>query len=582
MDSDSAAAYWKQVEDGDGHCGNSQQPVSPAVTGDQHTLSVQLQEPPLQQETDTTTAAAASPAWVDSASLPRKLTAAIVLASAQAFKPLKPLSTSLLRWSLLWLLLCLAFASLPVYLPFIVGCDSAFRVVVGVLVFQLCVWAVCLLQSLLVMCRVHSGMRRDHRLLYPASWRHFHIIVLTIYRDDMAVVERTLESIAAQTEASRIILNIAWESRTPDIAARSDHIKSLFSHHLALIVFTVHPYGLPHEIASKAANANYGLRHTVQYLFGQCGETDADRFLVTTCDCDTLLHQRYFESLSADYYTMLQRHDTQTHRSIWQAPLLYNWQLHLSSFPVRVTALLRTSMTAGLLIPFSVNPMSCFSFSLPCAVRGGYWHPQIFMDDVGFLMTTMCQSRSNIAIRLLPVPVVSGPTSGATYCQDLVEWYTQVRRWAIGTSDHFHHCIVSCLQMPFLGGLRFLIGYFLYYGFLLCGAALFTALSGVLTVTCGTDGNRGELLLLLAVVLLYAAYAVMFCCDQLWVRWILGVVEPIGCVRNVLHWLSTGPVLIALSCIQLWGYCVVACYGKAACLHRVAGKASLAVAPIRK
>jgi len=35
-------------------------------------------------------------------------------------------------------------------------------------------------------------------------------------------------------------------------------------------------------------------------------------------------------------------------------------------------------------------------------------------------------------IRLLPVPVRSGPTSGATWLSDVKEWYIQVRRWGIG------------------------------------------------------------------------------------------------------------------------------------------------------
>ena len=98
---------------------------------------------------------------------------------------------------------------------------------------------------------------------------------------------------------------------------------------------------------------------------------------VTTCDSDTLFPPKYFEALTADYYAMKKRCDPRLHSTVWQAPLLYNWSLNLSSVFVRVTALLRSVMTAGLLIPFSVNPMSCFSFSLECAVRGGFWHPQV-------------------------------------------------------------------------------------------------------------------------------------------------------------------------------------------------------------
>jgi hypothetical protein len=88
-----------------------------------------------------------------------------------------------------------------------------------------------------------------------------------------------------------------------------------------------------------------------------------------------------------------------------------------SSLPLSSASLL----LAGCLIPYSVNPMSCFSFSLPLAIRGGYWHPQIFMDDVGYLLTLQIGSQQRVRIRCLPVPVLSGPTSGATWSADVFE-----------------------------------------------------------------------------------------------------------------------------------------------------------------
>jgi len=118
---------------------------------------------------------------------------------------------------------------------------------------------------------------------------------------------------------------------------------------------------------------------------------------------------------------MLHAKHPKTHSTIWQAPLFYNCKsqhgphaqslvpppspvlislllfvfssssffaaihdrsaragsLDQSSFVTRITGLLRTVMTMGCLIPYSVNPMSCFSFSLNLAIRGGYWHPQV-------------------------------------------------------------------------------------------------------------------------------------------------------------------------------------------------------------
>lgn len=58
-------------------------------------------------------------------------------------------------------------------------------------------------------------------------------------------------------------------------------------------------------------------------------------------------------------------------------------------------------------------------------MKGGYWHPQIHMDDVGFLETMMIGTQSRIRIRALPVPVLSGPTSGETWWKDIKEWVSE-------------------------------------------------------------------------------------------------------------------------------------------------------------
>ena len=317
------------------------------------------------------------PPYVEPSSLPRRLTVQLVRDCAAVFKPLKPLNFSRLRWTLLWLLLCLAFPALPLYLPLIASIRLTFLVVCSSLLFNLAVWVTCLSLSALCLYRVYMAMETDWKSMYPSTFPLSHLLILPIYKDDMEVVERTLESVAAQTEAHRVVVNIAWESRTPDIEGRTARIVQRFSHKVGLLHFTVHPYGEAHEIASKAANANYGLRHTVLRVLAEESEVKVSELMVTTCDSDTLFPPRYFEALTADFYRMKTRCDPALHSTVWQAPLLYNWNLHLSCVFVRVTALLRTAMTAGLLIPFSVNPMSCFSFSLECAVRGGFWHPQV-------------------------------------------------------------------------------------------------------------------------------------------------------------------------------------------------------------
>lgn len=364
----------------------------------------------------------------------RSLTSSIVLRHAQRFKKLKPINFSLLRWNLLWLFVILCFFTLPIWIRYASqSCQITYYVVLSILGWLDLVWFLALVFSMYTLIKLKYGMKKDYRATYASDTPLVHLLILTIYKDDMGVVCRTVDSLAEQTEAKRILLVMAWESRTPERDERTELIKQRYGDKFFSIIFPVHPFGLDNEVASKAANANWGLRESILHLMSdEEKRKNVEHVMVTTCDSDTLFHPKYFEALTADYLSCIKKNDSRVHRTIWQAPLFYNWNLDQNSFPVRITGLVRSLMTMGLLIPYNVNPMSCFSFSLTLAVRGGYWHPQIFMDDVGYLLTTMIGTQRRMRIRLLPVPVRSGPTSGDTWFNDVKEWYIQVRRWGIG------------------------------------------------------------------------------------------------------------------------------------------------------
>ena len=221
------------------------------------------------------------------------------------------------------------------------------------------------------------------------------------------------------------------------------------------------------------------------------------------------------------------------------------------------------------------------------------------MDDVGFVLTLMCGSGSSIGVRLLPLAVISGPTSGDGWLADVYEWYAQVRRWAVGTSDNFHFFLVHLPSLPLLPALRFALGYFLYYGLVLCSASLFAVFAALLPCLYpehtwdeagAVEWLPGGLLssissrqwLLILTLAPYPLYSLMFLLDRLWVHHVLRVDEPMPVWRNVLHFVLTPPILLLLSLVQLYGYVVVAAKGKAACTHHLAGKAALNHKPVAK
>ena len=148
-----------------------------------------------------------------------------------------------------------------------------------------------------------------------------------------------------------------------------------------------------------------GLRESVRVLQQEMGQFfDPTKIVVTTCDADSKFHPKYIETLTSRF---LKEENPDT--AIFQAPLLYNWGLDGTSFVTRVTGLLRSTLMMGALIPFNINTMSIFSFSLKLCMNGNYVHPAYQMDDIICLIRWMGVTGQRLRILLIPVPVISGP-----------------------------------------------------------------------------------------------------------------------------------------------------------------------------
>ena len=64
----------------------------------------------------------------------------------------------------------------------------------------------------------------------------------------------------------------------------------------------------------------------------------------------------------------------------------------------------------------------------------------------------------------VPVPLVSGPTSGRVFESEVEEWARQARRWTIGASEVFHYFIIKSRNIPFFTALSWGFVFFIYYG----------------------------------------------------------------------------------------------------------------------
>ena len=366
---------------------------------------------------------------------------------------------------------------------------------------------------------------------------------------------------------------ISFEQKTPDVEQKIEELTSIFCNSFERLLFTVHPFGLPNEIPGKCSNANYGLRESVKVLQEEMGQFfDPTKIIVTTCDADSNFHPKYIEALT---WRFLREEQPQT--VVFQAPLFYNWGLDGTSFVTRVTGLLRSTLMMGALIPFNINTMSIFSFSLKLCMNGNYVHPSYQMDDIICLIRWMGVTKQRLRIPMIPVPVISGPTSGSTIELEWSEWARQARRWTIGAGEVFHYYVIKAKRIPFLPAFSWGVCFLIYYGILLCSAGLY-GLSAALSmaflvknvpiyVTYSMYGLAG---------LQQACFLVVFILDVVGPK-LMNIKEHISFIRNVLHWILTPFVLIGYSLVEFYALHEVMIRGKEVCKHGASKKSALQV-----
>ena len=378
-----------------------------------------------------------------------------------------------LRWNLIFNLLILILLPLPIWLPFLteyLGVPLvSFILLPSIQGFFLLFWIVVSLQAIRTVSIMYANRDTDFReevKKLPAKYsenRPRHVAVISCYKEPVDLIAGTIDTLASQTLASEITMVVSFEERTPDLKYKQGALCDRFGQKFHEIIFTIHPYGLEDEIPGKCSNANCGIRTALAHVKRSAAteaDFDPDRIIITTCDADSKFHPRYMEALTYKYLTAK---DGVT-GCVYQAPLLYNWKLDELSFVTRVTGVVRAFLMMGAMIPFNINTMSIFSFSASLCIRGDFIHPGYQMDDIIALIRWMGVCRRRIQIVMVPVPVLSGPTTGRVIEEEIKEWAVQARRWTIGAGEVFHYFIVKSRGIPFFTGLFWGCLFFMYYG----------------------------------------------------------------------------------------------------------------------
>lgn len=259
-----------------------------------------------------------------------------------------------------------------------------------------------------------------------------HLVIIPNHSEPLEVLARTLDRLAEQTQAqTQIMVVLAMEAADPYARTKAAQLQADYAPHFAHLMTTLHPAGLPGEIACKSANLAWALRHARHRLIDELGY-NADHVVVTTMDADTIWHPRYFESLSALFATHPKRYQT-----YWQAPLRYHANVWQSHPLLRILhAYAAAWELAYLAAPWwRALPMSSFSLSLRLLDSAGGWDTAVIADEWHLFITSFFELHGAQAIQPVYLPFMVQAVSGENALSALRARYRQTFRHAWGAKE---------------------------------------------------------------------------------------------------------------------------------------------------
>ncbi|KAL4486106.1 hypothetical protein ABPG72_012159 [Tetrahymena utriculariae] len=403
------------------------------------------------------------------------------------------------------------------------------------------------------------------------KYKYKQIMMTFIYKEPIQLLSNTLCNLREMEGSNQFIVAVGFEERSPDIESKIKYLNQQFSEAFEEFIITIHPYGTEGEIPGKCSNSNYLQRKLVAYLEQTRENFNLEGYMVTNFDTDSRFQKNYLRVLESQMQKVCKKPED-IHEIVWQPVIYYNWDLKARRFFVRIISLVRNMLMMGALIPFQINVMGIFSFSLKLCVTGGYTHPTYQMDDVICQIRWFIKKKKPIKIKQLYTAAISGPTTGNSFYEELVEWARQIKRWTIGTAEVFHYYVVKSKHIQ--PNLKFTIWgflYFNYYSVFLIAQNFFTISCAVcFTVLKSDEISDLEFYLSLGPLgFQYVIFIFMFIINGA-SQYILDPIrkkESFNIILTLIHIIITPLTQIASGFVACYGIFEVAFRGKKVCNH---------------
>ncbi len=279
---------------------------------------------------------------------------------------------------------------------------------------------------------------------FPGIWnKYYHLILVPTYKEALYILEPAFNAVInGDYPKDKILLLVGFEERDdPEKIAQTKAYLKTIEKQIAGVFTTIHPYGLPGEVAGQGSNKNWMIKHTMPQL-KKMGIKPEDVF-VTTLDADFVIHPMFLACALHKYLSLpYTERDKRTftgvflyHNNYWQAPT-----------PMRLmaagTSFWQLAEMAG---SDKYMNYSSMSISLKSLLNIGLWIPDKVNDDNGFYWKAYFHFNGDYKVVPHFLPISADAVQDTTLFKTFQNQYLQIKRWAYGV-EHIPYVIKQYFQ----------------------------------------------------------------------------------------------------------------------------------------
>lgn len=258
----------------------------------------------------------------------------------------------------------------------------------------------------------------------------YHLILIPTYKEALYILQPNLNGIlSSDYPKDKIFLAVGFEERDDPkkIKETTKYLKKI-ENKVSGVFTTIHPYGLPGEVAGQGSNKNWMIKHILAQLKKR-GIKIEDVF-VTTLDADFIIHRQF---LAGALHKYLSLPESQRDKRSFTGVFLYHNNYWQTPAPMRLmasgTSFWQLSEMVG---SDKYMNYSSMSISLKALLDIGLWIPDKVNDDNGFYWKAYFHFNGNY--RVIPhfLPISGDAVQDTTLLKTFQNQYLQIKRWAYG------------------------------------------------------------------------------------------------------------------------------------------------------